>query len=240
MKKLLLIITITLIIIMPTSIYATAGGGSTGGGNSGSSGGGTSHIYHNRHNSSLDSYQDWAIQMGIYGAMGLLVGNGYAIIRLSKARKRHNSAKKIIKTFESNDDAWQIKKLKKRVREVFKKTQQAWSNQDCEAFKPYLTDDLYENWCGQIEWQQFKNVHNVVYNIHLFNICFIDILDEVDNSKDYFCVYIQALMIDYMEDSYGNADKSRLPGMLYEYWYFKRIGDEFYLDRIDGVDEVEL
>ena len=47
-------------------------------------------------------------------------------------------------------------------------------------------------------------------------------------------------MVDYMIDVYGQANKSKMPGMLYEFWYFRRIGDTFYLEKIKQVDEVNL
>lgn len=65
-----------------------------------------------------------------------------------------------------------------------------------------------------------------------------NVLTLLNNNDDYFCVYIQALMVDYMESEKKLYDLFRLPGLLSEYWYFKRIGDEFYLDYIEQIDEV--
>lgn len=47
-------------------------------------------------------------------------------------------------------------------------------------------------------------------------------------------------MIDYMASESKPYDFLRLPGLLSEYWYFKRIDDQFYLDYIEQIDEVNL
>lgn len=239
MKKILLILTILLICMIPQPIYASAGGGSAGssGGSSGSSGSSdNSHIYHDHDGSNNSKTNYLAIPATL--VFIFVSTHIYAILRLTKARKKHNENIKYMKHLQKNDSAWNIIHLKKRVNTVFYATQNAWTNQNCEGFKPYLTTSLYDNWCTQIEWQKYRKERNVLKNIHLLTIHFVDIYHH-ENHHDFFCVYIRARMIDYIEDEYGQANKNQLPGMLYEYWYFQRIGDEFYLNEIKQINEVE-
>lgn len=241
MKKGLIFLIILLLLITPIPVHASAGGGSAGGsgggGGGGSSGGHPTHHYY-------DSVERTPLENVIYISGHILLtlafANLYAIQRLYRATKRHTQNVTILKHFENTDKIWNKRNLKKRVKEVFYATQQAWTNQDCEAFKPYLTESLYDNWCTKINWQIFNNTRNVLDHIHLLTISFIDVYDDEDDSQDYFCVYLQALMVDYMIDEYGEPNKSTKPGMLYEFWYFRRSGDTFYLDEIKQIDEKYL
>lgn len=45
-------------------------------------------------------------------------------------------------------------------------------------------------------------------------------------------------MVDYMLSENQPYDFLRLPALLNEYWHFKRIDDEFYLDYIEQIDQV--
>lgn len=235
MKKKLVIITIILLtLFIPTPIYASAGGGSAGGGGAG--GGGSSSHSHGHSRTSSNKNNPYAFYM-ITGFI-IISGNIYAIYHLKKAKEKDNINKKIIKSFEMNDPLWNRKRLKKRIKKVFYQAQEAWTNQNTDGFKDILTPYLYQNWCTQIEWQIMKGDRNILKNIHLLTISFVDIYDDEDNNEDYFCVYVQALMVDYMESEKKFYDLFRLPALLSEYWYFKRIDDEFYLDYIEQINEV--
>lgn len=237
MKRKLFIITILLFItFIPIPIYASAGGGSAGG-SSGSSSGNHSNTY-NHDGNYESSRKNNPYTIPIFIGMTFIISNLYAFYHLKKAKEKDIKNRKILRNFEINDPLWNRRRLKKRIKNVFYQAQYAWTEQNTDDFKNILTPYLYQNWCSKIEWQLIKGDRNILKNIHLLTISFVDIQDNENNNDDYFCVYIQALMVDYMESEKKLYDLFRLPGLLSEYWYFKRIGDEFYLDYIEQIDEV--
>lgn len=236
MKKKRFIITILLLLLfIPTPVYASAGGGSAGGGGGGSGGSHSSHSHNNGYDSTRKNNP---YSLPIFVGFVVVTGNIYAIYHLKKAKEKDTMNRKLIKSFALHDPLWNRKRLKKRVKKVFYQAQDAWTNQNTDDFVDILTPDLYQNWCIQIEWQIYKGDRNILRNIHLLTISFVDIYDDDNNDNDCFCVYIQALMVDYMQSESHSYDFLRLPALLSEYWYFKRIDDEFYLDYIEQIDEV--
>ena len=235
MKKKLLIILLILFVFMPIPVFASAGGGHASGGGSASGGSSNNHrtgtSNHTSHN---------PLTLPLFIGFTFISSHLYAFYHLKKAKEKDNINKKFVKKFETNDPVWNIKKLKKRIKKVFYQSQDSWTKQNTDGFKDILTPQLYDNWCTQIEWQIFQNDRNVLKHIHLLTISFVDIYDDTDNNQDRFCVYIQASMVDYMESEKQPHELLRWPGLLSEYWYFQRIDNEFYLDEIKQIEEIEI
>ena len=223
MKKVIAICLILLSLsIVPVS--ARAGGGSSGG----SSGGGSGS---SSHHASSDSFSSPIVE-----CIGLsLVMISFYYIRYSQNYAMHRRIQKPLKEACHKDDFWNESELKKKVTEAYYEIQEAWSQQDFESLKKYLSEELYLEWEIKINWQIYRHERNVLKDIYLISNKIVSICDDEDNENDYFWVAI----VGRMEDSMicDNELQSVSRDAFVEYWKFKRKGDMILLDQILQEDE---
>lgn len=224
-KYIMILIVIFVIMVMPVS--SRAGGGSSGG----SSGSGGSHSHHSHTESRGYTYPI----VGIVPFIGM-IGVVY-YIRHEKIRKMKKQAKNQLEDAYSQDEFWDESELKKKVKDAYYCIQKAWSEQDLDVLKNYLTDDLYKQWEIKIEWQKFKNERNELSQIFLVSKHIVSVYDDEDNTKDYFWVAIEGKMNDVMIRD--DMIESQNNEMFIEYWKFVRNNDCILLDQILQEDEWE-
>lgn len=234
----LMIIVLLVLLIGVTPVYARAGGGSSGGGSSGGSSGRSSR----NHSSPTYSRRGSAIRR-----MESVIGTGVLFATMvginvyqkrHKAIKMHREAKGQLKQLDDSDFFWDEKRIKKKVENCYYIVQEAWSNQDIDELKKYLSSDLLEAWQTKLNWYEFQGKKNVLKNIKLLKHDVVSLYDDENNDKDFFWVYIEGKMDDRMIDN-ENQILEQNNGVFVEYWKFIRMGDEIYLDKVLQAGEFE-
>ncbi len=239
LKKLLIILSIFCVLNFSlVSIEARAGGGSSGGG-SGSSGGSSSTSH---------SHYDHTSQGGPYSSIistVSFIGFTYFVLQVKryysriKAKEAHWQLKKQMQTLDDQDEFWNNERIKKAVKESYYKIQEAWSNQDIETLKKYLTPDLLDAWTTKLNWYEYQGKRNILKNIRLIEQDVINLYDSKNDDEDYFWVYIEGKMDDRMIDENQQVVEKNT-GIFIEYWKFKRQGQSILLDEIKQEDEMFL
>lgn len=226
LKRLLLVFIVFMILLTP--VGARAGGGSSSGGG----GGGSSHTSSHRSRRSSGNGSPIAGVIGIGACMGMIV-----YWKRKKARHMHQEIKDDLSFAYQQDDFWNEKVLKKKVKEKYLIIQEAWSKQDLETLKKHLSESLYEQWKLKIEWQQYQQQYNQLDHIQLLKVILVDLHDAIDNQQDFFWVYIEGKMNDLMIEKQEVIASNH--ECFVEYWKFVRHGNDFLLDEIKQQDEVE-
>lgn len=225
MKKGIIILFVFIVMLQP--VFARAGGGSAGGGG----GGGGSHSSH-PHTSQRKNGSPF---VGIVGTGACIAA--FVYFKRRKARLMHQQIEDDLLEASNQDEFWDEKDLKRKVKDKYFVIQEAWSKQDLETLKKHLSEHLYERWQLKIEWQQYQNQSNLLDYIQLFKVMIVDLYDAIDNHQDYFWVYIEGKMKDVlMED--GQILESHQDSFV-EYWKFIRQGNDILLDEIKQQEEVE-
>lgn len=234
MKKGIIII-ILLILLQPIKIEARAGGGGSSGGGSSGSG---SHSNHN-HYDDYDQGNRNPIVGYLSTGLAAMVITGFTIYqRRERALKLHRKAKQELAKLDDEDQFWNEAKIKQKVEACYYQIQIAWSNEDLEVLKDYLTPELYQSWEIKLNWQSFQGRKNQLSDIKLIKHDVVSVYDDDDNDKDYFWVYIEGKMLDQIVDVNNQIIESNDERFV-EYWKFRRKDDRIYLDMILQQDEFE-
>ena len=224
-KKGILILLIFIVMLQPVFARAGGGGGGSGGGGSG---GHSSQPHTSQRN-------EGSPIVGIVGT-GACIAT-FIYFKRRKARLMHQEIEDDLLDALKQDEFWNEKDLKKKVKEKYFVIQNAWSKQDLETLKKHLSEHLYEQWQLKIEWQHYQNQSNLLDHIQLFKVMIVDFNDAIDNHQDYFWVYIEGKMKDvFVED--GQILESHQDPFV-EYWKFIRQDHDILLDEIKQQDEVE-
>lgn len=239
-KKIFTAIFVCLLMISLTSLQVEARAGG-GGGSGGSSGGGSSSgtnddFSHTGHSgrgrtSRLESFLS-------FGGVVLVMGGYSAYTKRSNAIKAHRAVKKELAILEKQDDFWNEKRIKQEVENCYYAIQLAWSNQDFETLKDYLTPSLLEQWQIKLAWQEYKGQRNVLKKIRLLAQGVVEIYDSENDDEDCFWVYIEGKIDDRIIDT-NNRTVERNNDLFIEYWKFQRVKNNIFLDEIYQQDEFE-
>lgn len=231
-KRIFTAIFVCLLMISLTSlsVEARAGGG---GGSGGGSGGSSSHSSRSGRGrtSSLESFLR-------LGSSVLMIGGLSAYFKRSKAIKAHRAVKKELAILDDQDEFWNEKRIKQEVENCYYAIQLAWSNQDFETLKDYLTPSLLEQWQIKLAWQEYKGQRNVLKKIRLLAQGVVEIYDSENDDEDCFWVYIEGKIDDRIIDT-NNRTVERNNDLFIEYWKFQRVKNNIFLDEIYQQDEFE-
>ncbi len=201
-------------------IYARAGGG--GGGSSGGRGGIFGLIF--------------AIPVFIYGLIKVSIRN-----KKLKELKAKNDI--VLDNIDDQDIIWNKDNIYNRIKEVYDNVQLAWTNQNIDILPLYLTPTLCQSWELTINAEHLLNKRNILEDIELLESSLVKVNDEIDDSKDWFIVCIKGKMIDYTINTTNNrkinGEKNK-PQDFIEYWRFKRIDNQFYLDHVYQENQFNL
>lgn len=229
MKKyvLYLLVSLFLVVILAnlssTIVYARLGGSSSssgGGGSSSSSG--TSH-YHSSHTGSNNGSSN-PIESIIAFIIFIIFTGFSGIIFKVKIIKAKIHSKQLMKILDDKDDAWKYENVQKQVEKAYFILQKAWTNQELDKAKEYISKKLYDRYQSKIEWMQIRNQKNILKKITLIDASPISINDDEDDSKDYIWYYIEGSMIDYTIniDTKEIVDGENIKTRFIEYWKFCR------------------
>lgn len=241
MKKKMRILIILIILLTPMPAFARAGGGSSGssGGGSSSSGSSTRH-HHYSGNRSQDFIGSIFSMLGVVGVV-ILIPSIPMIVYRNRVRKKSKQTKEILETIQNTDNIWDEKDILRRAEDIYYHVQEAWTNNDTDALKPYVTPHLYEQWKTKLVWQEMRNERNVLENIKLLRSAIVGVQDYKDNNKDYCWIYIEGSMKDYTlnTETQVMTDGTKKQTSFVEYWKLLRIEDEFYLEEILQKEDID-
>lgn len=226
----LVILIIMILQIIPTPVEARAGGGSSGGGSSGGSSG--SHGTAHSSSSTTDPISS------IFGIITFaIIGSSSIIIMKIKITKYRYNARKDFK-----DTDWNYKELVKRAEKTYFVLQKAWTKNEINIAKDYLTKELYENYKSKLQWMEISNKKNILKKIKLLNVFPISVLDEIGDKNDKVYMYIKGKMIDYIINTKTNEviEGNGMSSVFIEYWLFvKNKKGEWVLSKIYQCDELD-
>lgn len=127
--------------------------------------------------------------------------------------------------------------LKNFVKDMFIKLQKEWSKGDLSPVRNYFTDRLYSHLEMELIELMEKKQRNIIEDINVKNV---DIIHrEKEDSHDVSIAEIEADMIDYVVDEFGNVIKGNKnkPVKVKEYWVLVGTGLNWKLDDIKEVEE---
>lgn len=229
MKKYMLYLVVALFLVVilanlnSTRVYARLGGGSSSGGSGGSSSSaGTSH-YHSSHSGS-NSGNSSPIESIIEFIFFIIFAGFSGIIFKIKIINAKIHSKQLMRILDNKDDAWKYENVQKQVEKAYFILQKAWTNQEMDKAKEYISKKLYDRYQSKIEWMQIRNQKNILKKISLIDASPISINDDEDDSKDYIWYYIKGSMIDYTidVDTKEIVDGEKIKTRFIEYWKFCR------------------
>ena len=172
----------------------------------------------------------------------LLLYAWYINRRINKKRK---AAEALLQKASAKDPVWEESHLEAVVRTRFLEIQHAWCDQDLDALKQRLCPDLLAQWTAQIKMQQSAGQSDRMDGLTIDSVRMVEVQDYRDNSRDSFSACIDASAMDYTVDSRGNvvesntssrrkaAEKEPSTEAFREFWTFRRVGDDWLLERID-------
>lgn len=109
-----------------------------------------------------------------------------------------------------------------RFRHIYFTLQQAWSNQDLDALRPFETDSLFQNHKYWVEEYQRQKLRNVLEKVKLDEVQMVKI--RSDKFYDAITCRLRASMIDYTIDAHGKVvcGSKRKSTKFSEYWTLVR------------------
>lgn len=232
MKKLFLFLGLILILILVTPTSALARGG--GGGGGGSGGGGSS--------SSSESTKSSLSSVIIFGGFIVLSANGYKIKAAFKADNLDDTSTKILKELSKEYNYFNIKKIRKTIKNSFYSVQTGWQAKDYSNTKKYLTEELYKKHMSKLSWMELKNQTNILKNMKLKSIRIVNVNENLNDSKTTLLVRLKASAEDYIinDETKQILDGSYSSGNFIEYWEFKLCDGKWLLDHIYQDDEIDM
>ncbi len=127
--------------------------------------------------------------------------------------------------------------LKNFVKDMFIKLQKEWSKGNLSPLRKYFTDRLYNHLEMELIDLMEKKQRNVIEDINIKNVEIIH--REKENSHEVAIAEIDAEMVDYIVDEFGNIIKGSKdkPVKVKEYWVLVGSGLNWKLDDIKEVEE---
>lgn len=130
------------------------------------------------------------------------------------------------------DPFWDEHILSDKISKSYFTIQQAWSDQNIQLLKLYLTPSLWKEWELKIQNQIDKGERNLLTDVALLDFSITDILLEEES----FYVYIRGKMNDRTIDKNNQVIEFHDQEFI-EYWKFKRVDENILLDEIRQKDE---
>jgi predicted lipid-binding transport protein (Tim44 family) len=227
-------------ILCPASAYARAGGGGGfGGGGGGGFGGGGGGFggggggfgfgggYHGHGSGNATGF---LFILAIIGAM-VLIGyiksraqQAYAdsMIRRGKEAEAQFQHAAILARMQERDSGFDFSAFTQRVNAAFLKIQLAWSHQQLDAVRPFISDGIDERFSLQIDEQKSLGYHDQMSDIQIHSLLLAAL--ETDNLFDTLTLRIDASAVDYRA-SLANGQRiqgDNAPEPFVEYWSFLR------------------
>jgi uncharacterized tellurite resistance protein B-like protein len=145
-----------------------------------------------------------------------------SVIRRGHGAMRDSRRAEAVERFQAGDPAFSEQAFYKRVAGAFLKIQQAWSQQNLNTVRPFVSDGIYERFSLQIQEQQDLRYRNVMENVVVKNIVLAQAIS--DEFFDLLSVRVEASATDYRIslDSGKRIAGSTQQETFVEYWTLLR------------------
>jgi hypothetical protein len=212
------------------NLWARAGGGEGYGGNSynGGSGGGDGEL--------IGFFIYLAIRHPVIGIPLLILflffgykGNRiFQDNRMSRTivrgvqKQNENRIQEVFGQIRERDPGFDPHKLKDRVKTAFLKVQDAWTQQNMEPARAFISDGILERWHIQFEAQKIQGIRNVLKNVQ---VTYLEIVGaERTDQFDTLHIKIYASCVDKWVSVHTNeiVRGKEAPHPFTEYWTFLR------------------
>ena len=226
-----------LILGLSQQSWARTGGGGGYSGGGGSSSGSSSFSSSYRSSSSGSSRSSggeappgfiliFFIIVIIFIIFGAKSGNQTRVIRKASRISREQKAsemKAAEQRIQQRDPDFSIAELEHRCAAVFPKVQEAWSEQDMQPVRPFISDGIFSRFELQIAMQKLSLIRNPMSDVNVFMASVVGI--ESDQFFDTVHVEITASAIDCTLSTTSNSvvqGSSTEPTRFSEIWSFLR------------------
>lgn len=240
-KKFIIFLIFIVIFISPISAFARAGGGGGGSGGSGSGGSASSSSSGSHYNNSRSSKRSNPLA-NIIGTVIIFT----LIVRKNISKRfsivlNNRKARILLKILENKGYKWNYKEIDRRIEVVFFKIQEAWTNNDINIAKEYVSDKVYDLYNSKLQWMKVNNKRNILDKIKLLEAKPVGVVSFADKKDDFMWFYIKASLIDY---TINEISGQLIEGKTYrtrfdEYWKFKWNEHEWVLDEILQTGEID-
>ena len=165
----------------------------------------------------------------------------YTAIMASVIRAKNNECKELIKESSRRDRLWDYGYMKERVKKTYFKVQEAWTMNDQDIAKEFMSERLYNKHKSQTDAMKSDGHRNVLEDITLREATIVEVIDLENDANDSFWVVINARMIDYTicerTGKIIKGDREKIEQSK-ELWYFARESHGWVLDEIK--DDVSI
>jgi hypothetical protein len=163
--------------------------------------------------------------------------------------RRINEKKKLTEQamtrMAAKDPAWDEPKLEAFVREDFLRIENAWCDKDFRTLRERLAGDLFKEWKEQLDLMATQGHRNVMENLSLQQVRFVEAKDYPGKDRDEFTVCLDASATDYTMDAAGKivdsntssrrarVNKEKRQTSFREFWTYHRKGQVWLLAAVD-------
>ncbi len=127
-----------------------------------------------------------------------------------------------LRAFSTRYPGWKLEAFEGKVRDIFSKLQQAWTDGRWEQARAYQTDHLYQSHRYWMDRYQRFGLRNVLDKVQVLDVKLVKL--TADAFYEAATVRIKARMVDYTVDKSGNVvgGHKTKPRTFTEYWTFIR------------------
>lgn len=155
--------------------------------------------------------------------IGAFVGTRDLLTRIRKKARKNKTA---IQKASQLDSSWDENYLRQTVEYVFTKYQADWTNFNIASMQSYLEKNYaLHAQLMMVALSQLKR-RNLVNDVHIKQIDFVEFNDDQVNSQDKFCVLIEASATDILYDELSEKQVYTDKTGFYEVWHFIRSGKD--------------
>lgn len=156
------------------------------------------------------------------GAGGAVVYHQASTIRQGRRLQDVGARERAVAHLKQRDTAFDPDILRQRITQAFTRVQTAWSNQNLDTVRAFVSDGIFERFSLQIQEQQERGVRNRMEQVSVLSVEIAQLTS--DDFFDTLTVAIDASAIDYEEDlKTGKPRTPRgTPEAFREYWSFIR------------------
>jgi hypothetical protein len=192
---------------------------------------------------------------GRHGGGGILslILLPFLLIYAWYVNKRINEKKKLTEEamarMAAKDPAWDEARLESFVRADFLRIENAWCEKDFPTLRQRLDNDLFNSWKEQLDSMTLEGHTNVLENLSLNQVRFVEAKDYPAKDRDEFTVCLDASATDYTVNNTGEivdsntasrrarAHKRKQQASFREFWTYRRKGQDWMLAAVDQSDQ---
>ena len=214
-----------------TAFARGGGGGSSGGGGGG--GGFSGGSMSSSSGASGGNAGGSIIPVIIFFAIFALI----MYLKWRQKKQKIEKAQQVLSVAENKDAMWQEDAVMTRVRDVFMRFQQDWSNFDIEKMKEYLSEEYLKRMTLELSVLKNEGRKNIMENVSLNSAVIMEAVDAENNNQDKITVEISASAKDTLFDVKSDKSLYTDNSPFVEYWTFARENDVWKLDIIKQATE---